>query len=264
MALKKEEGSHSLKIDARREKIQELLERDGQVRVTQLAELLNTTTVTIRSDLDSMEEDGLVERVQGGAVPTVINLYNREFMRRKRMFTEQKRAIALAAADLVEDGDTLFINGGSTTYFAALMLRKARKNLSVVTNSVSVATELGTSPTFTVILVGGQINSYCSFTYGSQALNQLQQYHVSKTLLSIDGVNENGVTTIHPEESVVARAMIENAKQNIIIADSSKIGKDGFCNICRLPDVDLLITDRNVNSAELEKIAASGINIQLV
>ena len=83
-------------------------------------------------------------------------------------------------------------------------------------------------------------------------------------LKNVAGVNENGVTTIHPEESVVAKAMIENAQQNIIIADSSKIGKDGFCNICRLPDVDLLITDRNVNSAELEKIAASGINIQLV
>lgn len=264
MDLKKDEGAHSLKIDARREKIQELLERDGQVRVTQLAELLNTTTVTIRSDLDSMEEDGLVERVQGGAVPTVINLYNREFMRRKRMFTEEKRAVAQAAADLIEDGDTLFMNGGSTTYFAALMLRKTRKNLSVVTNSVSVATELGTSPTFTVILVGGQINSYCSFTCGSQALNQLQQYHVNKTILSIDGVNENGVTTIHPEESEVAKAMIENAQYNIVIADSSKIGKDGFCNICRLADIDLLITNKNVEPADLGRIQDSGINIKLV
>ena len=87
--------AHALRIDARREKIIDLLERDGQVRVAQLAELLNTTTVTIRSDLDAMEQDGLVERVSGGAVPTTMSLYNREFMRRKRMNTDGKRAIAI-------------------------------------------------------------------------------------------------------------------------------------------------------------------------
>ena len=167
--------AHALRIDARREKIIDLLERDGQVRVAQLAELLNTTTVTIRSDLDAMEQDGLVERVSGGAVPTTMSLYNREFMRRKRMNTDGKRAIAIAAAEEVQDGDTLFINGGSTTYFAALHLKKTRKNLIVVTNSISVATELGTAPTYTVILVGGQINSYFSFTCGTEALNQLSQ-----------------------------------------------------------------------------------------
>ena len=101
-----ESETHALRIDARREKIIDLLERDGQVRVAQLAELLNTTTVTIRSDLDAMEQYGLVERVSGGAVPTTMRLYNREFMRRKRMNTDAKRAIAVAAADEIQDGDT--------------------------------------------------------------------------------------------------------------------------------------------------------------
>ncbi len=103
-------GNHSLKIDARRDKIMELLEQEGQVRVTQLAELLGATTVTIRSDLDSMEQDGLVERVPGGAVPTTMSMYNREFLRRKRMNTEEKRALANAVVEEVEDGDTLFLN----------------------------------------------------------------------------------------------------------------------------------------------------------
>ena len=253
-------GNHSLKIDARRDKIMELLEQEGQVRVTQLAELLGATTVTIRSDLDSMEQDGLVERVPGGAVPTTMSMYNREFLRRKRMNTEEKRAVV----EEVEDGDTLFMNGGSTTYFAALALKKRRKQLIVVTNSVSVAIELGTSPTFTVILVGGQVNSCYSFTCGTEALNQLQQYQVNKAILSIDGVDGAGITTIHPEESAVAGKMIERAKRTIIVADGSKIGKGGFCTICAMDKVDLLITDPSADRQALEELRQSGVKIKTV
>lgn len=258
-----ENEPHTLRIDARREKIIELLEHNGQVRVTHLAELLNTTTVTIRSDLDAMEQDGLVERVSGGAVPTTMSLYNREFMRRKRMNTDGKRAIAIAAANEVEDGDTLFINGGSTTYFAALHLKKTRKNLIIVTNSISVATELGTAPTYTVILVGGQINSYFSFTYGTEALNQIRQYQVSKALLSIDGIDERGIMTIHPEESAIAGSMIRGARRRIILADGSKIGKDGFCTICELDQINALITDQTANPDQLEAIRACGVEINI-
>lgn len=257
-------GGHALKINARRDKIMELLERDGQVRITHLAKLLNTSTVTIRSDLDSMEQEGLVERISGGAVPTTMSMYNREFQRRKRMNTDDKRMLATAVVDEVEDGDTLFINGGSTTYFTALALKKLKKHLVVVTNSVSVAIELGTAPTFTVILVGGQINSYYSFTCGTEALNQLERYLVNKVILSIDGMDESSITTIHPEESAIANKMIEHARRNIILADSSKIGKNGFYTICGTEHVDLLITNQNADREVLDKIRKAGIEIKIV
>ena len=258
-----ENDVHALRSDARREKIIDLLEREGQVRVSQLAELLNTTTVTIRSDLDAMEHDGLVERVSGGAVFTMVSLYNREFMRRKRMNTEAKRAIAVAATEEVRDGDTLFINGGSTTYFAALHLKKTRKNLIVVTNSLSVATELGAAPTYTVILVGGQINSFYSFTCGTEALNQLSQYQVSKAVLSIDGIDENGIMTIHPEESAIAEIMIRRAQRRIILADGSKVGKTGFCTICDLSNVNALITDSSADSERIQAIRDKGVQVRI-
>lgn len=256
--------SHPLKIDTRRDKILELLEHEGQVRVTQLAEMLNTTTVTIRSDLDSMEQDGLVERVPGGAVPTTMSMYNREFLRRKRMNSDEKRAIAEALAEEVSDGDTLFMNGGTTTYFAALMLKKMKKQLIVVTNSLSIAIELGTSPTFTVILVGGQVNSYYSFTCGTEALNQLQQYLVNKAILSIDGIDEAGITTIHPEESAVAAKMIERSRRTIILADASKVGKDGFCTICPLDRIDQLITNKSANPESVAQLREMGLSIKTV
>ena len=253
----------NIKFDARKDRIIEMLERDGQVRVTQLAELLGVTTVTVRSDLDEMEEAGLLERVQGGAVQTSLSLYNREFQRRKKMNLEAKRRIGIAAADLIQDGDSLFINGGTTTYYATLELKKKR-SLLVVTNAINVAIELAMCPSFTVILVGGSVNPYYSFVCGSEALEQLSRYKVNKAILSIDGINEHGITTIHPDEATIARTMIEHAKQRIIIADSSKVGNDGFVNICDLSRIDCLVTDPAANPAMVETLRASNVDIKIV
>ncbi len=252
------------KVESRRDKIMELLEHDGQVRITQLAELLETTTVTIRSDLTAMEQEGLVERVPGGAIPNSINLFNQEFQRRKSRNTEAKRVIATAVVREIEDGDTLFINGGTTTYFAAQMLKKVRKRLIVITNSISIALELGTTPTYTVILTGGQINPYYSFTCGTEALDQLRRYQVNKAILSIDGIDESGVMTIHPEESTIAKMMIERSRRCIIIADSTKVGKEGLCTICDLGQVDMLITDSDVSPQVVETIRAAGVETKII
>jgi len=257
-------AARSPKVESRRDKIIELLDRDGQVRIAQLAELLDTTTVTIRSDLAAMEQEGLVERVPGGAIPTAMNLFNQEFQRSKAKNTDAKRVIATAVVREVEDGDTLFINGGTTTYFAAQMLKKVRKRLIVITNSVSIALELGTTPTYTVILTGGQINPYYSFTCGTEALDQLRHYQVNKAILSIDGIDESGVMTIHPEESTIAKMMIERSRCCIIIADSSKVGKEGLCTICDLGQVDMLITDSDVSPQVVESIRAAGVETKII
>ncbi len=252
------------KVEYRRNKIMELLEQDGQVRIAQLAEALDTTTVTIRTDLAAMEHKGLVERVPGGAILTVLNLFNQEFQRRKAKNAESKRAIATALVQEIEDDDTLFINGGTTTYFAAQMLKKARKRLIVITNSISIAQELGMTPTYTVILTGGQVNPYYSFTYGTEALDQLLRYQVNKSILSIDGIDESGVMTIHPEESTITKIMIERSRRSIIIADSSKVGKEGLCTVCDLGQIDMLITDSGASEQVIDSIQSSGVNVRII
>lgn len=167
-----------LKIDTRRNKIIEILNRDGQVKVSKLSEELKTTPVTIRSDLDALERDGYLERIQGGAVQTAVNYYNREFLQRKRLNANIKKRIASAAAELIHDGDTILINSGTTVYFTAVEL-KQRKNLRIVTNSLTAAIELGSVPSFHVILLGGEINSRDSFTYGNDVLEQLKRYRAN-------------------------------------------------------------------------------------
>lgn len=253
-----------LKIDARRKKILEVLRRDGQVRVAQLSETLGATVVTIRSDLDALEQDGYLERTQGGAIQTMKNYYNLEFQRRKQEHLENKRAIAATAAALVRDGDTLFINSGTTTYFTAVEL-KQRKNLNIVTNSISVAVELGGLPSFRVILLGGDINAQYSFTYGEDVKEQISRYRANWAILSVDGVNPGtGITTYHAEESVIDRIMMERAQTTAIVADSSKLGRESFSLISALSRGTVLITDREADTGMAKRIQDEGVDVRLI
>lgn len=250
-----------LKIDVRRKKILELLDRDGQVRVSQLSEILGTTVVTIRSDLAALERNGYLERIPGGAVQAVKNYYNLDFQRRKQEHMEYKKDIAVAASNLVNDGETLLINSGTTTFFTAVELKR-HKNLNIVTNSISVALELGTYPTFRVILLGGEINPQYSFTYGNDAMQQLKNYKADKAILSVDGIhNEIGLTTYHAEEAVINKLMMERARQTVIVADYTKLRHESFANIGAISNAHSWVTNDCVDKKLLSEIKASGIEV---
>ncbi len=250
-----------LKIDARRKKILEILKRDGQVRVAKLSEELGATTVTIRSDLDALEHDGYLERIQGGAVQTVKNYYNLDFLRRKQENSDIKKNIASAASDIIRDGDTILINSGTTTYYTAVELKK-HKNLNIVTNSLMVAVELGAFPSFRVILLGGEINAQYSFTYGNDAQEQLRRYKAEYAILSMDGICvDNGLTTYHAEEAVMDKMMMERAKETIIVADSSKIGREGFSRVSELSMAGKLVTDFNADEQIVKRIKEMGVEV---
>ena len=255
-------ASEKLKIDARRRRILEILNRDGQVRVSDLSRELAATPVTIRSDLDSLERDGFLERVQGGAVQTVKNYYNLDFLARKQEGSAVKKHLAAAVSAMIHDGDTLFINSGTTTYFVAVELKK-HKNLSIVTNSISVAIELGAHPTFRVLLLGGDINAQYSFTYGTDAQEQLKKYRADYAILSMDGISpESGITTYHAEEARMDLLMIERSKRTIIAAESRKIGREGFSRVCEAGRVDCLVTDPGADPAITAKLRGLGIDFK--
>ena len=165
-----------LKIDIRRNKILELLREDGRVTVTDLSGRLCTTAVTIRNDLTALERDGYLIRTKGGAVlvPHQDDISNPlASMRVDR--SDEKVAIANAVANMIRDGDTLFINSGSTTQVLAAAL-KVRSNLNIVTNSLAAATVLADVPTFRVVLLGGSLNATYGFTYGGDAQHQLAKF----------------------------------------------------------------------------------------
>ena len=256
--------SKGLKIDARRKRILDILNRDGQVKVTELAAELGATVVTIRSDLDTLKEDGYLERTAGGAVQSVRNFYNMELHLRRQENVDVKRRIAARTAALIRDGEALFVNSGTTTYFTAIELKK-RKNLNIVTNSIPVAIELGAVPGFRVILLGGEINTQYSFIYGINAFEQLRQYKADKTILSMDGIcGSHGLTTYHAEEAPINRTMIERSRETIIAADHSKIGYESFSFVADLNGGLSLVTDRpEEEDGSLAEIEKAGVRIIL-
>lgn len=252
---------HGLKIEQRRMRILEILARDGKVRVAPLSRELEVTPVTIRNDLDALERDGYLSRTQGGAVQSVKNYYNMGQQLRKQQYAAEKKAIATAALSLVEDGETLMINSGTTTFYVALELKK-RSNLNIVTNSIAVASELGDHPTFRVILLGGEINAQFGFTYGIDAGSQLAKYKADKTVLSLDGFHpDTGYTTYQAEESVIDQMMMERSRRSIIVADFSKYGHESFYHVADLAAGNTIVTNEQIGDAACEALRDSGASV---
>ncbi len=228
------------KIDVRRNKIMEILRKDKKVYIARLSELLGSSLVTIRSDLDALANEGKLVRMAGGAILQTAENEQLPPIENK----ETKQEIANDVAELIKDGDTLFINSGTTTLLVAEAL-KTHKNLSVVTNSVLVANTLGRVPSFRVILLGGAINSQYNFTYGADTQEHLNRFGADWAILSVDGVSPEGeISTCHAEEAIIDRIMIARAKKVLIVADATKIGRTGFSFISRCDEKIKILTNK--------------------
>ena len=250
-----------LKIDIRRQAILEQLNREGIVQVAQLSERLGTTQATIRNDLDTLAEEGQLDRIQGGAVRKVKT--GETWGGALPPVGQGRRAIAEAVLSHIHDGDTLFINSGMTTMAVAEVLC-LRKNLNIVTNSLAVANYLAHQADMRLILLGGELNANYGFTYGGDALEQLNRYQPQWSILSVDGVHpEHGITTYHADEAMIDRTMIARAQKTIIVADNRKIGRVGFSHICGVGENQLLITDSGCETDQLERIENAGAQVHV-
>lgn len=250
-----------LKIDIRRQAIMEQLNREGIVQVAQLSERLGATPATIRNDLDTLAAEGQLDRIQGGAVRKVKAAEG--WSGQSVPVGQGRRAIAEAVLSYIRDGDTLFINSGTTTMAVAEVLC-LRKNLNIVTNSLAVANYLAHQADMRLILLGGELNANYGFTYGGDALEQLGRYQPQWSILSVDGVHpEHGITTYHADEAMIDRTMIARAQKTIIVADHRKIGRVGFSHICGIGENQLLITDSGCEEVVLERIEAAGAEVHV-
>ena len=240
------------------------LAQNGQVKVTELSELLNATQTTIRTDLDTMAAENRLMRIPGGAIAVPAQPVQPPVQEAAPdALAAQKRAIAAKVLSHIQDGDTLFLNSGSTTLRVAEALC-ARKRLCVVTNSIRAAEVLAGYPETHVVLLGGEINAIYGFTFGDDAVQQLGRYQPAWAILSVDGVNAvQGMTTYHAEEAMVNRIMIQQAHRAIIAADRRKVGRAGFTGICRLDDRFTVITDSGAKPEELDEIRATGAAVEV-
>ena len=257
--------AEDIDIEQRRKRILELLQREGKVKVTDLSKLFGTSEVTIRGDLDGLEEQGLLQRVHGGAISNYKNYYNMDLHDRTETNGEEKRRIAVEAASMISDGDTVIIGSGTTPLYVMREL-KNHKNLIIITNSLPVAYEARFNRNINVVvMLGGNINLQYEFVTGDDAINQLNRYKADKLILSSDGVSsEFGVTTYHHLESELYRRMIALVDKRILVADYTKIGRANFARIEDIEKIDCLVSNHNANKDEIEAIREKGVEVRLV
>ncbi|WP_375295462.1 DeoR/GlpR family DNA-binding transcription regulator [Paenibacillus doosanensis] len=239
----------SLLAQERKELILQALFRDGKVKVIPMAEQLGVSTETIRRDLDALEAEGKLQRVYGGAVRSGHEHGEPPFQQRTQLFVDAKRKIGRRAAELIEDGDTIALDVGTTMMELAASIQ-GKRNLTILTNSLPVASHLSealNSQRFTgkVFVLGGQLHAEQQSLTGPLCEQMLGQFFVNKAFLSVGGLSlTGGVTDYDLNETAVSRQFAHAAREVIVLADQSKIGVQAFARIIPLEEADIVISDQ--------------------
>lgn len=245
----------------RKQQILDLIRKNGSVRVANLSQLFEVSEVTVRNYLAEMEKQGLLSRTHGGAISSYKPYYSMNFNQRFETNHTEKDMIAKRVAQMVEPNDTVMLNAGTTTLLTFRQF-PADYNLNIVTNSISIALEATENPNYNVLLVGGAVNSKYQFTYGSDAVSVLKNYHADKLILSVDGIDiNNGFTTYYNKEATIDRVMLENCDTCIIAADNSKFNRTAFTKISQLEVADYIVTDSVFDKEFITQFRNLGVEI---
>jgi DeoR family transcriptional regulator of aga operon len=257
----------STKTDQRAKRILQVLLRQGNTTVDALSELLNASGASVRRDLTRLEERGLVHRTHGGAklagqIQYEPFRFDSSFQEREGRFAEEKRRIGMAAAELIRERETVGFTAGTTTTQVARCIRH-RSGISVITNAVNIGMELSNQGALNVTLTGGTMRWAGAFSLtGPTAMETLSSVFLDKVFIGACGVDvQRGATTIEADEAAVFRAMVRQAKQVIVVADSSKIAMVSPALICPIADIDILITDSGIAPDALASFEADGIHV---
>ena len=232
--------------ESRHKVILQELDQTGVVSVKNLKELLNVTDMTIRRDLIDLEKQGLLIRVHGGAHKKVKDSLNEASHSEKTMLNiEEKKLIAKKCADLIAEGDTVFIGSGTTTDFIGDYLEG--KNISIVTNSLPIFEKLKDYPNFDLILIGGRYRVKTQTFVGQFANKLLRKIKVSKAFIGVNGIDAHNVTTANEEEGNGNAIILNNAIEKYIVADNSKFDSYSFYSFYRLDNIDAIVTDDHIS-----------------
>jgi DeoR/GlpR family transcriptional regulator of sugar metabolism len=242
----------NMMANQRREKILELLKEDGSAKVIDLSKIFKVSEVTIRQDLEKLEKDGFVKREHGGAFLKDVENQVKSFALMNQTNLDKKASIGVTAANLIEDGDTIILDSGSTTTAIANNLT-GRKNLKVITNALNIALILGAEPGIEVIMTGGEFKPPTLSLTGQKAADFFQDVHVDKLFLATAGISlRSGLTYPSLSDIVVKKAMIDVSETVYLVADSTKIGKGAFASLGALSLIDYIITDSQIQVDQLQ------------
>lgn len=253
-----------LLIEERRQHILSLIQSEGRALVGDLSRDLGISQITIRKDLEYLQSKGLVQRTHGGALRIRSSaLFDPSLQEKQKQHSEEKQRIAEAAVKMVEEGQCVMLDSGTTTTAIAHALRRFAQ-LTVITNAVNIAAELA-STDFEVILIGGSLRKNSFSLVGPLAEDVLQEMNADILFLGVDGFDaEVGLTTPNFLESRVNRAMVKAARRVVAVCDSTKFGRRSLSRIVPPSVVHTVITDRNLPAETAEALRSQNIELILV
>ncbi|WP_313638627.1 DeoR/GlpR family DNA-binding transcription regulator [Paenibacillus sp. FSL K6-0276] len=250
-------------IADRYEKIVELVNERGSIRVSELSTLCQVTEETIRRDLDRLEKAGRLIRSHGGAVSLRDRQPETPYAEREIMNAAEKQRIAREAVMMIQPGDRILLDASTTAWYMASHLPDMP--LTVLTNSTRVAAELSGKERIDVISTGGQLSRRSMSFVGHLAERSLELYHVDKMFFSCKGFHfERGASESNELQAMVKRKMLSIAEQTILLCDSSKFGIQAFTHVASPSEIDVLITDYSPAEEQLKQLQELNIAITTV
>jgi len=252
---------NGLLVQERRNRILEKLANERMVKAAELVGEFNVSMETIRRDLEYLGQLGYLERVYGGAVCKGFYGLEPDYSHREIKNLFEKQAIAAKTAELIENGDTLFIDVGTTMLELAKCLTR-KSDLTVITNSTQIALTLVGNPSNRIILLGGELRSGELSVSGFLCEYGLQRFNANKAILGVGGLTiDGGISDYHINEAVSRRLMIERADKVIAATDFSKFGVKALNSVCPLKKIHVLVTDWSVPDKTLREYRDAGLKI---
>jgi len=250
--------------EERRTQILQMVRSTGRVRVNELANHFDISAVTIRNDLNALHERGLVYRSHGGAVLPDTILRESPVHERLKAHAEEKQRIGAMAATLINDGETIILDSGTTTLEIARQMKK-KQSVQVITNGVNIAAELLDARDVQLFIVGGTVRGESASISGRFTEEVLAQFSADKMFLSGAGCDlDFGVSGANLEETMVNQAMLRISREIILVADASKFSKRSMARITHFSEIDTVISDTSLGADIQEKLRSLGCKLILV
>jgi len=244
----------------RMDRVLEILARRGYRSVSELSADLDVSEMTVRRTLDRLEQQQLIKRTHGGAFAGQ-EMIEVDYRVRETVRRAEKEAIGRLAWSLIQPGDSIFIDAGTTTAYLALAMDDT-KRIVVVTNSTMVLQALEARPYIETILLGGKVHALSHSLVGPIAMETVRQFRFTRAFLGGEGINlAEGITQSNVDEVPVKKQVAKNARQVVVLADSSKINRDGLVMFLQLEEVTTLVTDSGIAPAHRAALEEKGMQV---
>lgn len=246
----------------RYQQILDMLEKGGSVKVSKLMKLFDVSIETVRRDLEYLEKEGYLKRVYGGAVLENVNAKQMSFKTRETEYIKEKKEIADIAMNFITEGQSIALDSATTTLEIARALKRKFERLTILTNSIIIASELSNMDKYTVILCGGILKREELSLVGDLTIHDLEKFRIDIAFIGASGISlKEGITDYDMEQLTIQKKLIEISQQVIIVADSSKFDGVSLAKMCDLDKIDMIITDSNLKAKILEKYKNNGIEV---